>query len=448
MTTLIERDIKTKLVAFKQSASYTQIAQLITYAFANNYGRSNQEIFGYIPEHFSEIIIDHNLTKDNIFIDQPIIYKIYFPPKKTIAKIPYVYLFCYLKSTSEQLDVYFQSANRYSAPLQEHEYILSTQKIDFQGIFSAFNSDRSAICISDPGHFVPDLHSSYFAGSPEFNFAEFISQILENICHLAQIKLSDTFLFGASAGGVGALLSSTYFSSKVNVMAINSQIDTYSIIRVMRALFGIDDHQTLLKKFGNQVSCLHRFQQNIASIPNIYLLANINDGIYEINYQFYQLYQQLFVSPGKNNQSIFDSYYGEEGHIQPDKVSLKTKLEFARANLTLKLNLLEKEQSEQEAKSRFELKLTEARELQAQGKIELAIAKFQKAIAIQAEYKVINELIDLYKLQKNYDRAAKYYHLFLEHHPKHAHAYVRLGRILVEQKKFIKRSQLIKKLLK
>ena len=43
------------------------------------------------------------------------------------------------------------------------------EKIDFQGIFSAFNSDRSAICISDPGHFVPDLHSSYFAGSPEFN---------------------------------------------------------------------------------------------------------------------------------------------------------------------------------------------------------------------------------------------------------------------------------------
>ena len=69
MTTLIERVIKTKLVAFKQSASYTQIAQLITYAFANNYDRSNQEIFCYIPEHFSEIIIDHNLTKDNIFID-------------------------------------------------------------------------------------------------------------------------------------------------------------------------------------------------------------------------------------------------------------------------------------------------------------------------------------------------------------------------------------------
>jgi hypothetical protein len=159
---------------------------------------------------------------------------------------------------------------------------------------------------------------------------------VESICIAAKIKLENTFLFGSSAGGMGALLSSTYFSQKVQVLSVNAQIITYDQVKVMNTLLGTSDRHTLLKKFANRISCLNRFQQNINSVPNLYLLANINDDLYQRNYKLHQLYQQLFIAKGKDNQAIFDSYVGVEGHSRPDKNALKKKIEIARISLLIK----------------------------------------------------------------------------------------------------------------
>ena len=436
MTSVIEQDIEKRLSELKQKSNFAKIAQLISYAFEANHTLSNRRIFGYIPGLFREIIIakePNNISAQDIAIGEPVIYKIYFPAEKTLAQIPYFYLFCYLKGSSHQLDVYFQSANRHSEALSQQDYTLAQKKITFQGMISAFENNRSTICISDPGHFVPGLHSSYFVGSPDLNFAELISRIIENICNLAHISLKDTLLFGPSAGGVGALLSSTYFSNKVHVMSANSQIDTYRLLPTMRAFLGTDDSNILLSKFSDQVSCIHRFQQDIPSVPNIYLLANINDDIYAKNCELYQIYQQQFVGKGKNNQSIFDSYYGFEGHVQPDKAALKTKMEFARANLTLQLNPSEKLKNQQAAAERAEFEFVKANKLKEQGHLDQAIPCYQKAIALQPEYKVVTELINLYQLQENHEEAIKYCRHFIEFKPKHAYIYVRLARILKAQ---------------
>ena len=143
-------------------------------------------------------------------------------------------------------------------------------------------------------------------------------------------------LFGSSAGTFGALLTSTYFHQKVNVLAVNSQIKLQYRKEIMKTFFGRDKPQEIIKHFGEQVSCLYRFQQELNSVPNIYILANINDNLYQRNFDFYQQYLQRYTKPGVNNQSVFDSYYGVDGHGRPESTSLKAKIRIAREILTIK----------------------------------------------------------------------------------------------------------------
>ena len=340
--TVSKENIQEQLLTFKSKANYIELAELLAFSLKNASSELNRDVFGYIPSLFREIAIAdlNRITPSLISINEPVIYRINFPKEQIIRGIPYFYLFCYLKQHSSELNVYFQSATRTSRNFSQTQYKIAHKKIKFEGIISAFKDSESAICISDPGHFIPDLISSFYIGSRQINFPELISNTIESICVSAGIKLEDTFLFGSSAGGMGALLSSTYFSSKVQVMAVNAQIITYDLRRVMNKLLGTEERDVLLKKFANRVSCLNRFQQNINSVPNIYLLANVNDSLHHRNYKFYQLYQDLFVAKGKDNQSIFDSYSGIEGHGRPDKVSLKRKIDMAKESLTMKANCL------------------------------------------------------------------------------------------------------------
>ncbi|MEL6494665.1 MAG: hypothetical protein AAFQ41_06015 [Cyanobacteria bacterium J06623_7] len=338
-----KQELQERLATLQSQANYQAIAELLTFALEHAASEVNRQVFNYIPHLFREIAINNpvkGISPSQISIGEPIIYKISFPQDLTMRGIPYFYLFCYLKPHSDRLNVYFKSAARTSRNLTQKKYDLSHQTIRFEGLVSAFKSSTSAISVSDPGHFIPELISSFYMGSRQINFPELISNIIESICISAKIKLENTFLFGSSAGGMGALLSSTYFSNKVQVMAVNAQIITYDLPKVTHKLLGSRNRQTLLKKFANRISCLNRFQQNISSIPNIYLLANVNDSLHHRNYKFYQLYQQLFVASGQANQSIFDSYYGVEGHGRPDKVSLKQKMDIARASLSMKSNLV------------------------------------------------------------------------------------------------------------
>jgi 2-polyprenyl-3-methyl-5-hydroxy-6-metoxy-1,4-benzoquinol methylase len=338
---ITQEDIKEQFNRFENGSCYPEIANLLALSLKNAPSELSQRIFGYIPGLFREVAITNpmvGITSAQLYIDEPVIYKVSFPGNHTMKGIPFFYLFCYLKENSSHLNVYFQSATKTSKNLRQQEYTISQQKIKFEGIISAFKDPESAICISDPGHFIPGLISSFYVGNRQINFSELISNLVESICISANIKLENTFLFGSSAGGMGALLSSTYFSQKVQVLSVNAQIITYDRVKVMNTLLETSDRDTLLKKFANRISCLNRFQQNINSVPNIYLLANINDDLYHRNYKFYQLYQKLFIAKGKNHQSIFDSYSGVEGHSRPDKVSLKKKIEVARAVLMMNSN--------------------------------------------------------------------------------------------------------------
>ncbi|MGD1919017.1 MAG: hypothetical protein ACFCAD_09055 [Pleurocapsa sp.] len=58
--------------------------------------------------------------------------------------------------------------------------------------------------------------------------------------------------------------------------------------------------------------------------------------MYSRNFKFYQIYLERFSKKGANNQSVFDSYYGVDGHGRPEQSSLKAKIKIAREVLTMK----------------------------------------------------------------------------------------------------------------
>ncbi len=328
-----------KLKTYQSKLEYSKLAQLLTSSLRENSSKVNKQVFGYIPNLFREITInksDKGINPSETFIGEPVVYKIYFPSEFTIGNIPFFYLFCYLKDDCRELNVYFQSAAKINIPLSQKDYSLDKEKVVFEGIISAFTDNISTICISDPGHFIPGLMSSFYVGTQELNFTKLISTVIESICSNVHISLQNTLLFGSSAGAMGALLTSTYFNHKVQVLSINSQIYTYGLTKVMKTLFETDDRQMLLDKFGDRVCCRHRFQKDISSVPNIYLLANINDNLHNRNFDFYRLYQELFSGKNQGNQSVFDSYDGVEGHGRPDKASLKKKIKIAKEILTMK----------------------------------------------------------------------------------------------------------------
>ena len=274
----IASNIQNNFIQLKQQNKYKEIARLIVQAFRKNTSQSNKEIFGYIPRIFREISINKNpelINTNDIYIGEPVVYKIFFPGNQKLYGIPYFYIFCYIKEESKSLNVYFQSADSRDKQLDTGDYKIQTEKVNFEGMISCFEDNQtSGISISDPGHFFFGRASSYYAGSEEINFPKLIANIVENITKAAGIALKDVFLFGSSAGSVGALLSSTYFNEKVNLLSVNSQIFTYKNKPLMEMAFGLSNSNDIIEKFGDQVSCMHRFQQDLNSVPNIYILAN------------------------------------------------------------------------------------------------------------------------------------------------------------------------------
>ena len=336
----LSQKIEDKFQQLKQEQNYVDIAKLITDSLQVNSRQANLETFGYVPGIFRtiEIFLENNLIQSqDIFIGEPVVYKIYYPNNRQLYDLNYFYVFYYLKKKSDSLNVYFQSAHPKYKNLSQANYDLAQHKVGFEGCLSSFDDNSlSVISISDPGHFLPNIASSYYVGSPELNFPKLIARIIEKITELSNISLDNTLLFGSSAGTFGALLSSTYLKEKTNVLAINSQINIRYRQDIMQACFGINNSQQVMKKFGKQVSCLYRFEQELSSIPNIYILANTNDKLYQRNFAFYQNYVTRFSQKGASNQSVFDSYCGVDGHGRPEPISLKAKIGIARQVLTMK----------------------------------------------------------------------------------------------------------------
>ena len=415
-----DNNIAEKFSELKDSFCYAEIGKLISKSLKINSSEFNRKVFGYIPAHFREIQIYSdlsNLNEHNIFIGEPVIYKILFPSSITMEKIDCFYIFCYIKNNSEGFNVFFQSASRASKLLTPKDYHLSSKKIAFEGVISAFENNLSFISVSDPGHFISGLYSSFYVGTQKLNFAQLISTVVEKIVKLAGAKLENTFLFGSSAGGMGALLSSSYFSSKVQVMSLNAQISTYTLSEPMKILLGTDNQEYLLDKFGERVCCMNRFKKDIASTPNIFLSANTNDSIYQKNYKFYQLYRKLFSGRGKNNQSVFDSYCGATGHGRPDKKSLKTKIIIARELLTMNSNPLKDDNQ----------KLPTSKNMIIERE-HLKIIKSYPKKAVRRKY---IELADSLLREKRFEEAVYFYCQALKLNSHHSRVHASLGNALL-----------------
>ncbi|MEM8828433.1 MAG: hypothetical protein AAGE96_03635 [Cyanobacteria bacterium P01_G01_bin.19] len=336
----LSHKIAAKFQQLKQEQNFVDIAKLITYSIRVNSQPANQQIFGYIPRIFRVVEIADQpdlIQSKDIFIDEPVVYQVNYSGDRQMYGLKYFYIFCYLKARTNHLNVHFQSAHPKYKDLCPEHYTLEQEKISFEGCLSSFiDPDSSVISISDPGHFLPDMTSSYYVGSTELNFPKLIASLVEKIALLAEIDLGQSLFFGSSAGTFGALLSSTYLSKKTNVLAVNSQINVRYRRDIMQACFGISNPKEVGHKFGSQVSCIHRFKQELTSVPNIYILANINDNLHQRNFNFYQHYMKKYTQPGVNHQSVFDSYYGVDGHGRPEASSLKAKIKIARAVLTMK----------------------------------------------------------------------------------------------------------------
>jgi len=337
----LAQKINSEFKKLQAQQQFGRIANLIETSLEILPHRYNLQIFGYIPGIFRQIEIENCIIQPHdIYLGEPVVYKLYFRDRQKLYGFSYFYVFCYLKLDSTALNVYFQSANYHYKKLTPEEYNLSSNKISFEGSTSAFkNNNISVISVSDPGHFVPGISSSFYLGSAELNFNQVIAEVLEQICQLAKIKLSNTMLFGSSAGTIGALLSSTYLKYKTNVLAVNSQINLHYRNDLMQHFFHLTKPKKILERFGEQASCTYRFNQDLVSIPNIYILANVNDNLFQRNFKFYQQYITKFTKPEVNNQSVFDSYYGVAGHGRPEANSLKAKIRIAREVLTMRSNI-------------------------------------------------------------------------------------------------------------
>jgi hypothetical protein len=229
-------DIKDQFEYFKENKQFDQLAGLITYVLDNNLYKSFQQVLGYITAIFPEIEIPDagNISKSDLCIGEPVVYKIHYGSGWKLYDIPFFYLFCYFKDNPRKLNVFFQNADDEFENLSSGDYVLCKGKIRFGGFLAAFSpNDVSVISVSDPGHFIPGITSSYYAGSREMDFSRLIAGVLETLCDLAGMHFDQTLLFGSSAGSMGALLCGTWFSRKVNVMAVNSQIYIQHHTRLM-----------------------------------------------------------------------------------------------------------------------------------------------------------------------------------------------------------------------
>ena len=336
----LRKKIKDRLQQFKQEKNYRDIAKLITYSFQVVSRQDNIEIFNYIPSIFRiiEICLDkESIQNRHIFVGEPVIYKLYYGNNCQLYGLNYFYVFCYFKEQSDRLNVYFQSASPDYKKLSPENYEIKQKLITFEGSISSFKGDDiSVISVSDPGQFIPNLTSSYYVGSPELNFPQLIANVLNKLTHLSNISWSKTLLFGSSAGTFGALLTSTYLPVKTNVLTVNSQINVGHRQHIMRSCLGITNTKEIMRQFGEQVSCLRRFNKKLSVVPNIYILANINDNLYRKNFNFYTNYIENFSRKGLENQSVFDSYCGVDGHGRPEHSSLKAKIKLARMILTMR----------------------------------------------------------------------------------------------------------------
>ncbi|NJL51965.1 MAG: hypothetical protein HC930_06610 [Hydrococcus sp. SU_1_0] len=93
---VIEADIQEQFNRFKSKSRYSEIANLLTFSLHNVPEQLSHNIFGYIPGLFREVAITNPLvgiTPNQLYIGEPIIYKVSFPGNHTMKGIPYFYLF-------------------------------------------------------------------------------------------------------------------------------------------------------------------------------------------------------------------------------------------------------------------------------------------------------------------------------------------------------------------
>ncbi|MEM6614647.1 MAG: hypothetical protein AAF652_20870 [Cyanobacteria bacterium P01_C01_bin.72] len=108
----LAQKIQSKFEQLQAQQRFAQTARLITSSLEILPSSYNLHIFGYIPGIFRQITIkDCAIEASDIYLGEPVVYKLHFRDRQKLYDLPYFYIFCYLKLDSEELNVYFQSAN-------------------------------------------------------------------------------------------------------------------------------------------------------------------------------------------------------------------------------------------------------------------------------------------------------------------------------------------------
>ncbi len=94
----LAKKFQRKFREHQQNGRYSQIADVITCALQILPSEYNRQIFGYIPGIFRQVELHvGQLQSQDLFIGEPVVYRVHYSGEQTLYGMPYFYVFCYLK---------------------------------------------------------------------------------------------------------------------------------------------------------------------------------------------------------------------------------------------------------------------------------------------------------------------------------------------------------------
>jgi hypothetical protein len=235
------------------------------------------------------------------------------------------FIFLSVVKTSNELDVFFQSA--YSPHLELTAQDYNTSKVTFEGVGQARARRRNVIAISDYGHYIYGMSSSFYCGSAKINYCRKIGTAVEMIMNRMGISHSHVVFIGSSAGADGALHSATYMNHPVTVIAVNPWILLHKVKQLRDYhlnAFGDFPEEELLKRYGAQLSAIVRYQES-STMPVLRLLLNRNDKTcFNPGMSFVSTCGRKF------KRLCVDIYAGPQQHVRPPKDEYLRKIEETR----------------------------------------------------------------------------------------------------------------------
>lgn len=235
-----------------------------------------------------------------------------------------IYAFSNINPDANAGMVYFQNATPKLQDCTPDDYIAATARnVPYNGLRQAISDPtRSTICFSDPGNFLKGQITSWYSVANGVDICFYLAEFISHWLDAASLNSSQVLMFGSSSGSFAALRTATFMKSKINVIAVNSQIK-------QKLNYASNTYK------HNLISYYEKCLQRKAIIPNIYLLCNYRDQNTLLNRQFFNTitYYPYQKKGTYRPNIIFDLYDGLTGHKRPRKENMLEKIELAEALL-------------------------------------------------------------------------------------------------------------------